>query len=161
MRYAGLKLNDTVDCETGICVSLWTQGCPHHCVGCHNPQTWDYEGGMEVPLDLRGQIIKAISDHNVNRSFSVLGGEPLCYQNKEFVDEIITAVRVAYPNIKIYVWTGYTLEELQSLKDENINNILKQIDVLIDGRFNIEKRDIRNRLYGSTNQRVLRKGIDF
>lgn len=78
MRYAGLKKNDIVDCEEGICVSLWTQGCPFHCKGCHNPETWDFMGGMKVPHSIFKEINKAINENGIQRNFSVLGGEPLC-----------------------------------------------------------------------------------
>lgn len=163
MRYAGLKKNDVVDCDSGICVSLWTQGCPHHCYGCHNPNTWSFDGGYEVPTDIRGQIIKAINDNGIKRDFSVLGGEPLCSENVEFVDDIVSGVRTAYPDIKIYLWSGYTIEELQEKrnKDTHLDNILKNIDILIEGRYKDELRDITLKLRGSPNQRILYQGKDF
>ena len=159
-RYAGLMTNDFAN-GTGICVSFWTQGCPHHCKGCQNPETWDFEGGLELPTDIRGQIIKAICANGITRNFSVLGGEPLCSQNIEEVDQIITSVRAAFPQIKIFVWTGYTLEELQKEKNEHIINILSKIDVLIDGKYEEKQRDITLELRGSKNQRILQRGIDF
>ena len=160
MKYASLKYNDIVDGE-GICVSLWTQGCPFHCEGCHNPETWDENGGIEVPTDIKGKIIKAISANNIKRNFSILGGEPLAPWNLQFVEEIITAVRATYPHIKIFLWTGYTLEALKEKNDNHINSILDKIDVLIDGPFILSQRDITLPLRGSSNQRILNKGIDF
>jgi anaerobic ribonucleoside-triphosphate reductase activating protein len=159
-KYAGLMTNDFANGE-GVCVSFWTQGCPHHCEGCQNPETWDFEGGLELPTDIRGQIIKAICANGITRNFSVLGGEPLCSQNIEEVDQIITSVRAAFPQIKIFVWTGYTLEELQKEKNEHIINILSKIDILIDGKYEEEQRDITLELRGSKNQRILQRGIDF
>jgi anaerobic ribonucleoside-triphosphate reductase activating protein len=159
-KYAGLMTNDFANGE-GVCVSFWTQGCPHHCKGCQNPETWDFEGGLELPTDIRGQIIKAICANGITRNFSVLGGEPLCPQNIAEVDQIITSVRAAFPQIKIFVWTGYTLEELQKEKNEHIISILSKIDILIDGKYIEEQRDITLKLRGSTNQRVLQRGIDF
>lgn len=159
-RYAGLMTNDFAN-GTGVCVSFWTQGCPHHCKGCQNPETWDFEGGLELPTDIRGQIIKAICANGITRNFSVLGGEPLCSQNIEEVDQIITSVRAAFPQIKIFVWTGYTLEELQKEKNEHIINILSKIDILIDGKYEEKQRDITLELRGSKNQRILQRGIDF
>lgn len=123
MKYAGLNCNDFADGEN-VCVSLWTQGCPFKCPGCHNPETWDFNGGYEIPVDIRGQIIKAISANGIMRNFSVLGGEPLCDKNLDFVLSIISAVRVAYPNIKIYIWSGYTFQELLERHDERIIKIL-------------------------------------
>lgn len=155
MRLAGLKLNDCIDGE-GISVSLWTQGCPHRCKGCHNPETWDFNGGYEDEANnIRGQIVKALSANNTQRNFSVLGGEPLCKQNREDVLTILTAVRMAYPNIKIFLWTGYIYEELIKEDDDTIKNILSKIDILIDGPFIEKERDISLYLRGSRNQRVI------
>lgn len=159
-RYAGLITNDFAN-GTGTCVSFWTQGCPHHCPSCQNPETWDFQGGKEVPTDIRGQIIKAICANEITRNFSVLGGEPLCDENLDEVDKIITGVRTAYPQIKIFVWTGYILEELKEKKNDKINHILSQIDVLIDGPFIQAERDITLELRGSRNQRILYRGVDF
>ena len=160
MKYAGLMENDIANGE-GVCVSLWTQGCPHHCPGCHNPETWDFEGGYEVPDDIRGKIVKAISANDITRNFSILGGEPLCEENLDEVDKIITGVRTAFPQIKIFVWTGYVLDELVKRKDERINHILSQVDVLIDGPYIEAERDITLELRGSKNQRILYHGVDF
>ena len=74
MKYAGLMENDFTDGD-GVCVSLWTQGCPHHCPGCHNPETWDFNGGYDVPDDIRGEIVKAISANGITRNLqSGIGG---------------------------------------------------------------------------------------
>jgi anaerobic ribonucleoside-triphosphate reductase activating protein len=159
-RYAGLITNDFANGQ-GVCVSFFVQGCPHHCPGCFNPETWDFNGGEEMPTDIRGQIIKAICADGITRNFSVLGGEPLCDENLDEVDKIITGVRTAYPQIKIFVWTGYILEELKEKKNDKINHILSQIDVLIDGPFIQAERDITLELRGSRNQRILYRGIDF
>ena len=155
MKYAGLMENDIVDGE-GICVSLWVQGCPHHCPGCHNPETWDFDGGYEVPDDIRGKIVKAISANDITRNFSILGGEPLCEENLDFVLNIITSVRTAYPNIKIYIWTGYTFEELINQQNPKVLTILKQINYLIDGPYKEELRDTTLPLRGSSNQNIIK-----
>lgn len=153
-RYAGYMPNDFIDGE-GICVSFWVQGCPFKCKGCQNPESWDFSGGHPIPADIKGRIIKAISANGINRNFSILGGEPLCEHNKELVEEIVTAVRAAYPHIKIFLWTGYTLQNLKDQKDKVIENILSKIDVLIDGPFIAEERDTTLPLRGSRNQRVI------
>jgi len=155
MRYAGLMKNDIVDGE-GVCVSFWTQGCPFHCKNCHNPETWDFNGGYEVPEDIRGEIVKAISENGITRNFSVLGGEPLCEQNLDLVNSIVTAVRTAYPNIKIFIWSGYTFEELINQQNEKIISILKQANYLIDGRYEDSLRDITLHLRGSSNQQIIK-----
>ena len=154
MKYAGLMENDFSD-GCGVCVSLWTQGCPHKCHGCHNPQTWDFNGGHEVPDDIRGEIIKAISANGITRNFSILGGEPLCEENLDFILSVVSAVRMAYSDIKIYIWTGYTLEELINKKDSRILKILKQANYLIDGRYEESLRDTTLPLRGSSNQNII------
>ena len=155
MNYAGLIPNDVVNGE-GVCTSFWVQGCPHHCPGCFNPETWSFKGGSPLPYDIRGEIIKALTDNNIQRNFSILGGEPLCDENKELVNELILSVRAALPHIKIFVWTGYTLKELKkkAKKDAVINSILNHIDVLIDGKFEEEKKDLTLKWRGSTNQNI-------
>ena len=160
IHYAGIKENDVYDGE-GICVSFWVQGCPFHCPHCHNPETWDFDGGIELPSDWKSTIIKAISKNNVRRNFSVLGGEPLCEENIKLTADVIRVVRTAYPQIHIYLWTGFTLEELKEKDDPNISFVLTNIDTLIDGKFIYEEKDLTLKLRGSKNQRILEKGIDF
>lgn len=154
MKYAGYMPNDFVNGE-GVCVSLWTAGCPHRCPGCFNSEIWDYNNGKTVPNDIKGQIVKAISANGIQRNFSVLGGEPLSPQNREFVSDIIKIVRSAYPHIKIYLWSGYTYQELLDFNDKNINSILSQINFLIDGRFEEDKKDLTLKLRGSSNQNII------
>lgn len=158
MRYARIKPNDVVNGE-GIMVSLYTQGCPHHCKGCFNVETWSYEGGKEFTEKERQKILEAIDARGIKRNFSVLGGEPLCPENIHGVYDICKDVKEMYPDIKIYVWTGYIFEHLISMYDKNI---FQYFDVLIDGRFDIDKKDYALKLRGSSNQRVIdvRKTID-
>lgn len=152
MKIAGLIKNDIVN-GIGVCVSLFVQGCPHKCIGCHNPETWDFEGGTEV-VDIKGTLIKAICANNIQRNFSILGGEPLCPENLKDVRDVIAAVKTAYPSIKIFLWTGYELNELLERNEENLVYILENIDYLIDGRFVKEKQDMCLWLRGSRNQNV-------
>ena len=155
MRYAGLIENDIVNGE-GVCVSLFTQGCPHHCDGCFNSETWDRFGGTEINREeLLHKIIQSIKFNDVTRNFSILGGEPLVDYNLEDVAYIIKKVRKAYPSIKIFLWTGYTIEELINKPSPNMTYVLQNIDVLIEGRYEKDKRDVTLKLRGSTNQRVL------
>lgn len=158
MKYAALKENDYINGE-GICVSFWVQGCPHRCEGCHNPEQWDFNGGYELPNDYKGQIIKAISANGLTRNFSILGGEPLCPNNIDLVLNILTAVRAAYPHIKIFIWTGYSFEDIK--QDTKVQEVLEKIDVLIDGPYKQELRDVTLKLRGSANQKILYKNIDF
>lgn len=154
MKYAAIKYNDIVDCESGICVSYWCQGCPIRCDGCHNKQTWDFNGGIEIDRDeLVNQIISAINANGIKRSFSVLGGEPMAIENVDNTLYIIKAVRKRYPKIKIYLWTGYFIEALSSDIDKEIFSL---VDVVIDGPYMKNQRDITLNLRGSSNQRVIK-----
>ena len=154
MKYAGYMPNDFVNGE-GVCVSLWTAGCPHRCPGCFNSEMWDYNNGKPVPNDIKEQLVKAISANGIQRNFSILGGEPLSEDNRAFVDDIVKSIRSAYPRIKIYLWTGYTYQELLDLDNKYINSILSQINFLIDGRFEEDKKDLTLKLRGSSNQKII------
>lgn len=158
MKMAAINKNDFINGE-GVCVSLWVQGCPHHCKGCHNPEQWDFNGGQYKDNNsLVEEIIDAITANGIQRNFSILGGEPFAPQNMPDVYEIIFKVKQKFPNIKVYVWSGYTLEELQEMY---LPKLLDNVDVLIDGRFVLAERDITLKLRGSKNQRILYKGTDF
>lgn len=154
MKIAGLEINDTINGE-GICVSLWMQGCPFHCKGCQNPETWDFNGGYEISeIELYEKILKGLSANGIQRNFSILGGEPLCEENLEYTYRIIRKVKKFYPNIKIFIWTGYTFSSLTKKNNLVVNYILNTIDVLIDGQFILEQRDINLKLRGSKNQKI-------
>ena len=151
MKYSQIKQNDIVNGE-GISVSLWTQGCPHHCKGCFNQSTWNYEDGKEFTQADCDYILSILNKDNIKRNFSVLGGEPLCPENIEGVLSLIETVKRNFPDIKIYVWTGYTFEEL---KNKYSAGIFKFIDILIDGKFDINLKDLSLIMKGSKNQRVI------
>lgn len=152
-RYNAIIPNDVVNGH-GVCVSLFTQGCPHHCPGCFNEETWDFRGGQPYTPEVKWNIIKAISANNITRNFSILGGEPLAPQNIDMVWEIVDAVRHAYPDIEITLWTGYTYKELMIHPSENLLNILNNIDILVDGPFIEEEKDLSLQLRGSRNQHI-------
>lgn len=151
IRYAGLDKNDIVN-GRGFNVSFWTQYCPHRCKGCHNPETWSKNGGMLIEYNkLLQEIIEAIQANGIIRNFSILGGEPLCKENIKLTYNLIKDIKKVYPNILIYCWTGYNFEEIK----KEYKEILKNIDVLIDGKFVLEQRDVTLTLRGSSNQRVI------
>lgn len=152
MKYAGIINNDVVNGQD-VCVSYWCQGCRFRCPGCQNPQTWDFDGGIEAKdVDIIQNVIEAISKNGIQRNLSILGGEPLCQENNFFTLELINAVKEKYPDIKIFLWTGYKWEDLIHFCP---NGILKQIDLLVDGQFDISNRDITLPFRGSRNQRVI------
>ena len=153
IRVAGLNKNDVVNGE-GVSVSLFLQGCPHHCKGCFSQKTWNPEGGNAWYEDeLIQTIIDAIAANNIQRNLSILGGEPLDTDDKrEFCKQLIYKVKDKYPDIKIVIWTGYTLEDLK--KESNTDYILKNIDYLIEGPFILAERDITLKWRGSRNQNI-------
>ena len=158
MRIAGLTKNDTTNGED-ICVSLWVQGCPHRCKGCHNPDSWDFNGGEYKDDDVLLEVIyDAIFANGIQRNFSILGGEPLAPQNINDTYYILWEVKQRYPSIKTFVWTGYTLEQLKEMYKDTL---LENVDVLIDGPFIKAERDITLKFRGSKNQRILYKGVDY
>lgn len=156
MKYASIIWNDIVAGD-GLCVSFYTQGCPHHCPGCFNPETWDFKGGKEFDPSILEDIIAGLHAQGINRNFCILGGEPLCPENLFLTKLLITTVKEHSPDTKIYLWTGYTYEELQTSSSPHMPYILQNLDVLIDGPFQIENRDISLKMRGSSNQRI----IDF
>ena len=107
MRYAGIIKNDVAAGE-GVCVTFFTQGCAFHCPGCHNPETWDFDGGYEFTQKTMDTIIESLKANGVQRNFCIMGGEPLHPNNLFLTDLVITEVKKHYPDIKIYIWTGYT-----------------------------------------------------
>lgn len=150
MRYSKIKDNDIANGK-GIVMSLWTQGCPHHCKGCFNPETWNPNDGMEFTEKEEQYILNNINSFNVSRDLSILGGEPLCPENVKGVISLCKKFREVYPNKKIYIWTGYTLENFNETQKE----VLNYIDVLVDGQFKIELKNLSLKLRGSSNQRVI------
>lgn len=155
MRYAGIIKND-IAAGPGVCTSFFVQGCPNHCAGCHNPETWDFNGGKEFTNDVFNEIYQALTANNIHRDFCILGGEPLCEQNQLLTLLIIRFVKEKLPNTKIYLWTGYYYENLISKKDNGkLQEILNTIDVLIDGPYVQEQRDITLSMRGSLNQHII------
>ena len=150
MRFSKIKDNDVVN-GIGITMSLWTQGCPHHCKGCFNQETWSYEDGEEFINSHKQYIIENIDKNNVKRDLSILGGEPLCPQNIDKVIELCKEFKEIYPQKKIYIWSGYEIDKFTEKQRE----VLKYIDILIDGQFEQQERNISLKLRGSNNQRII------
>jgi anaerobic ribonucleoside-triphosphate reductase activating protein len=159
MRYAGIIKND-FSAAPGVSVTFFTQGCPHRCEGCHNPETWDFEGGEEVTHDTILDVIEAITANGLHRNLCIMGGEPLCPENQFLTNLIINSVKEKLPDTKVYLWTGYYLKDLD-FNNNRIEQILDKVDYIIDGPFEKDKRDITLFMRGSSNQHILKKGIDF
>ena len=154
MRYSGIIFNDT-SAAPGICLTFFTQGCPHRCSGCHNPETWNYDGGLEFTSDTLRQVLTGLKKNGINRTFCIMGGEPLCDRNIFLTALLIQEVKKNYPDQKIYLWSGYVYEDLLNRKDNKTNYILDNIDYLIDGPYIEELRDITLPMRGSSNQRII------
>ena len=154
MRYAGINYND-MNAAPGVSVSVFLQGCPHHCKGCHNPETWDFEGGKEFTFETMQQIIKGLVANGITRSLAIMGGEPLCEQNSFLTSMLIEEVKKHLPDVKIYIWSGYTYEELKRKTDSHVRRSLELADWLIDGPYIEELRDVTLPMRGSSNQNVI------
>lgn len=161
MRFAGIDKNDISDSTTGVALSFWTQGCPFHCKNCHNPQTWSEDGGYELPDDYKERVLEMLDENNIFRDLSILGGEPFYKDNKKIVFDLLKKVRESRPATKVYIWSGYTLNELLSgeanerPEDNNlVLGILSMVDFLIDGLYVEELHDRNLKLRGSSNQNI-------
>lgn len=150
MRYAQIRKLDISD-GTGIGVSLFVQGCHFHCKNCFNESTWDFDGGKEFTKQIEEHFLNLAQQPHVQR-VSILGGEPLAPENLPDVIELCKKI-YEYGNRKIWVYTGYTFEHLSDSQKE----ILKYIDVLVDGQYVDELRDLKLNFRGSSNQHIWMK----
>lgn len=117
MRYSGVIYND-ITAAPGLCVTFFSQGCPHHCHNCHNPETWDFEGGKDFTQEVLDSIVNGLNAEGIQRNLCIMGGEPLAPANLFLTLLLINTVKQKSPNTQIYLWTGYTYEDL---KDNNDN----------------------------------------
>jgi anaerobic ribonucleoside-triphosphate reductase activating protein len=155
MNYTQLNKFDTMNGE-GVRVSLFVAGCTLNCKGCFNKEAQNFRAGNVFTDETLALIVDMLSDDCID-GLSILGGDPLEPKHIKEVQNVVYYVRKVLPHKTIWVWTGRLLEDIQSSSPE----ILKHIDVLIDGPFIQELRDPECIYYGSTNQRLLRRGIDF
>ena len=154
MRYSGLIRNDLA-AAPGVSVSFFTQGCPHRCKGCHNPETWDFNGGKEFNNDTLLEIYEALTANGIQRSLAIMGGEPLCEDNTFLTYLVISNVKEHFPQTKVYIWTGYYYQQLLESHDPRVAQILELTDVLIDGPYVERLRDVTLPMRGSSNQSVI------
>lgn len=149
LRYAEIKPVDVAN-GTGVRVSLFVQGCNRHCKGCFNESTWDFNGGKPFTREVANQLLNYMEPDYIN-GISILGGEPF-----EYVDCLICLlieVKERFPKKDVYVWSGYTWEEI--LEDPDKSRLLEYIDILVDGAFEEDKKDISLQFRGSSNQRCI------
>lgn len=164
MRFASMRNLDISNGE-GVGVSLFVQGCDRHCFNCFNSETWDFNGGKEWTEETKNKFIKLIDRPYINR-ISVLGGEPLAEQNLDEVLSLIKEIRISFPEKTIWLYTGYELSEIVKQEQyEKVSGIpsvwskrwkiISNVDVLVDGEYIDEQKDLTLKWRGSKNQRVI------
>lgn len=158
MRYAAIRSLDVTNGE-GTGVSLFVQGCPFHCYQCFNPETWSFDGGKEWTDETEERFIE-LAGRNYIKRISFLGGSPLCDMNVKEVSQIIKRMKRCYQNKMIWVYTGMTWEEINLPIDNKEATLIRKellnyIDILVEGRFEYDKRDFALKFRGSSNQRII------
>lgn len=149
LRIAG-TVNDSIVDGPGIRFSIFTQGCPHHCEGCHNPQTHDFEAGELVTLE---SLLDKIKSNPLLDGVTYSGGEPFCQAKQLYM----LGAEIKKLGMNIVTYTGYTFEYLteHANSENNYNELLSVTDYLVDGPFELDKRNILLRFKGSSNQRII------
>lgn len=139
-------VDDSIVDGPGFRLTVFAQGCPHHCPGCHNPQTHDFDGGREADTD---RILKIAAENPLLGGITLSGGEPFC--QPEGMAELAKGAKQL--GLHVMAYSGWTFEELE--KQERARVLLESIDVLVDGRFRQEERSLRLAFRGSRNQRII------
>ena len=147
MKYLKISNFDTAN-GLGIGNVLWVSGCSHHCPQCHNPQTWDKNAGEEFTGEVLDNLLDKLKRPYIKR-LTLSGGDPLFLGNRDEITNIVRKVKKNFPNIKIWCYTGYLWEDVKDLP------CMDFIDVLVDGEFKVELRDITLPFCGSSNQRII------
>ena len=157
MYYGEIKDCDIANGE-GVRVSLFVSGCTNRCKNCFQPQTWDFHYGQPFTEDTEQKLLDMLAPSYIN-GLTVRGGEPFEPENQRCLAPFLRRVRAAYPQKTIWAFSGFTLEELQSdgshPRCEVTDEMLSLLDVLVDGRFVEELKDISLRFRGSSNQRLI------
>ena len=150
LRIAG-TLQDSIVDGPGIRYVIFTQGCPHHCLGCHNPETHDFTGGREADVE---EILQAIRENPLAAGATFSGGEP--FVQAEALLQIAEEVKQMGKHLMVY--TGYLYEELLRMERPGVQRLLQLADILVDGPFVLQERDLTLTYRGSGNQRVIDLG---
>lgn len=135
----------------GFRVTLWVQGCSHHCKGCHNKVTWDFKGGRDFTEKDKEKIFDLLSKPYI-RGITFSGGDPI--ESYDDVLELCKEIKKEFPSKDIWLYTGYKIEDLEGMKKDEI---LSVIDILVDGEYEEDKRDVSLAFRGSSNQRIFEK----
>lgn len=157
MNYCNIKNCDIANGE-GVRVSLFVSGCRNHCKNCFQPETWNFSYGEEFTKETEEKILRMLSESYIN-GLTILGGEPFEEENQRALLPFVERVRNAYPEKTIWVYSGYTIEEMLTEgmrpRCEVTSKLLSMVDVLVDGRFEEEKKNISLKFRGSENQRII------
>ena len=154
MRIAKIENNDMIN-GIGVCTSVWFQGCPHHCPGCHNPHTWAYNQGKELFSEEVLNKIYSLVDKDYIQGITLSGGDPFD-QNEKSLKELLIFIKhfkINYPDKDIWIYSGGLYEDF--IKNDIIREILIWSDVLVDGPFKQELKELDLPFKGSTNQRII------
>lgn len=155
MRYAGIIPNDFA-AAPGVCTTFFVQGCPIKCHGCHNSETWDFEGGKEFNAEVLNKLEEDLLANGINRTLCIMGGEPLCQENLFLTTMIVTEMKHRLPDLKIWIWTGYEYKDiLEEESNPKIKYILETVNGLVTGPFIQSLRDITLPMRGSSNQEII------
>ena len=157
MNFANIKFNDIANGE-GIRTSLFVSGCTHHCKNCFNKIAWDFNYGNEFTTEVEDKILLSLAPYYIN-GLTLLGGEPMEPANQKGLLPLVKRVKQKYPNKTIWCYTGYLFDE-ELLKPSRAHcsytkELLSYIDILVDGKFIEELKDVTLRFKGSSNQRVI------
>lgn len=157
MNYTDIKKIDVANGE-GVRVSVFVSGCNHHCKGCFNQCAWDFNYGKEFSEKEEQQIIDYMN-HDYISGLSLLGGEPLEPRNQEGLLPLVKKVKKKFPNKNIWCYTGFDFEKdvvgKMAKDNETTRELLKYIDVIVDGKFEEDKRDLKLQFRGSSNQKIV------
>ena len=151
MNYRNIKTDDMLN-GGGLRVTCWVSGCSIGCFNCYNPQTWDFNSGIPFTEDTMQEILYDLSKPYI-KGLTLSGGHPLDPHNAPKVLEIVKRVKMVFPNKDIWIYSGYVWEDI--IKDNTLKEILKCTDVLVDGAYVDELRDISLAFRGSSNQRII------
>lgn len=158
MNYANIKKYD-ISNGYGIRVSLFVSGCRRHCQGCFNSVAWDFNYGKEFTEDTEKEIFELLNKDYIS-GFSLLGGEPFEPENQIVLCDLLEKIKINFPDKDIWCYTGYRLDELKddnnSIKTQYSDKMLKYIDILVDGEFIEEQKNISLSFRGSENQRIIK-----
>ena len=157
MKYADIKTADVANGK-GVRVSLFVSGCNHHCKGCFNSQAWDFNYGKDFTENEIEQILEELN-HSYVAGLSILGGEPLEHVNQQGLLPLVKKVKEKFPEKNIWCYTGYTFDkDVMGNMFENwpeTKELMSYIDVLVDGKFEEDKKDLNLKFRGSSNQRII------